>query len=211
MFGKLLVTEHHAASRAAKRLVRGGGDDVRVRQALNYAVNANQVLSAEAGGYGSVLSGPLSPANLYADPGLSPYGYDPEKARALLLQAGYRVRCLARDARKMLVDNRKLVEREVGNLENNGAEVQRSLVVQAMAALQDGHLPNVVYGVATDYCLKDAVLGLVKTVPRVLVVEDAIRAVDPAREQQALEEMKAAGAVMITVDRVADMMEEDGC
>jgi len=40
---------------------------------------------------------------------------------------------LARDARKMLVDNRKLVEREVDTLENNGAEVQRSLVVQAMA------------------------------------------------------------------------------
>jgi two-component system sensor histidine kinase GlrK len=40
---------------------------------------------------------------------------------------------LARDARKMLVDNRKLVEREVGIMENKGAEVQRSLVVQAMA------------------------------------------------------------------------------
>jgi len=40
---------------------------------------------------------------------------------------------LARDARKMLVDNRKLVEREVGTMENKGAEVQRSLVVQAMA------------------------------------------------------------------------------
>jgi peptide/nickel transport system substrate-binding protein len=71
-------------------VTRAPFDDVRVRQALNYAVNANQVLSAEAGGYGVVLSGPLSPANLYADPGLSPYGYDPEKARALLLQAGYR-------------------------------------------------------------------------------------------------------------------------
>jgi len=33
----------------------------------------------------------------------------------------------------MLVDNRKLVEREVGTMENKGAEVQRSLVVQAMA------------------------------------------------------------------------------
>jgi two-component system, NtrC family, sensor histidine kinase GlrK len=40
---------------------------------------------------------------------------------------------LARDARKMLVDNRKLVEREVGTMETKGAEVQRSLVVQAMA------------------------------------------------------------------------------
>jgi len=40
---------------------------------------------------------------------------------------------LARDARKLLMDNRKLVEREVGVLESNGAKVQRSLVVQAMA------------------------------------------------------------------------------
>ncbi len=40
---------------------------------------------------------------------------------------------LARDARKMLVDNRKLVEGEVATLESNGAEVQRGLVVQAMA------------------------------------------------------------------------------
>lgn len=40
---------------------------------------------------------------------------------------------LARDARKMLVDNRKLVEGEVATLESNGADVQRGLVVQAMA------------------------------------------------------------------------------
>jgi len=40
---------------------------------------------------------------------------------------------LADDARNMLADNRKLVEREVDRLEANGAEVQRSLVVQAMA------------------------------------------------------------------------------
>ena len=40
---------------------------------------------------------------------------------------------LARDARKMLVDNRKLVEREVEWLDANGARVQRGLVVQAMA------------------------------------------------------------------------------
>ena len=40
---------------------------------------------------------------------------------------------LARDARKMLVDNRKLVEGEVGRLDANGASVQRGLVIQAMA------------------------------------------------------------------------------
>ncbi len=40
---------------------------------------------------------------------------------------------LTRDARKMLVDNRKLVEREVERLEANGARLQRGLIVQAMA------------------------------------------------------------------------------
>lgn len=40
---------------------------------------------------------------------------------------------LARDARKMLLDNRKLVEREVEWLDANGVRVQRGLVVQAMA------------------------------------------------------------------------------
>jgi two-component system sensor histidine kinase GlrK len=40
---------------------------------------------------------------------------------------------LAHDAGRILADNRKLVAREVARLEANGAEVQRNLVVQAMA------------------------------------------------------------------------------
>lgn len=40
---------------------------------------------------------------------------------------------LARDASRMLVDNRKQVQMEVAQLVGNGAEVQRSLVLQAMA------------------------------------------------------------------------------
>jgi peptide/nickel transport system substrate-binding protein len=64
-------------------------DDVRVRQALNYAVNAEEILKQVEGGYGMVLAGPLSPANLYVDPGLAPYGYDPGKALSLLASAGY--------------------------------------------------------------------------------------------------------------------------
>lgn len=40
---------------------------------------------------------------------------------------------LTRDARKMLVDNRKLVEREVDRLDAKGAGLQRGLIVQAMA------------------------------------------------------------------------------
>jgi len=47
-------------------------DDVRVRQALNYAVDADEILAKVASGYGVTLPGPLSPANLYADPDLNP-------------------------------------------------------------------------------------------------------------------------------------------
>jgi peptide/nickel transport system substrate-binding protein len=64
-------------------------DDVRVRQALNYAVDAQTLLSKVAGGYGILLPGPLAPANLYSDPLLLPYGHDPDKAMALLAEAGY--------------------------------------------------------------------------------------------------------------------------
>ncbi len=64
-------------------------DDVRVRQALNYAIDAQALLTQVAGGFGILLPGPLSPANLFVDPTLAPYGYDPEKARFLLSGAGY--------------------------------------------------------------------------------------------------------------------------
>ncbi|MGB3647731.1 MAG: hypothetical protein WA992_04235, partial [Desulfobulbales bacterium] len=57
------------------------------------------------------------------------FPYDaPETAAAVESFVG-----LARDARKMLIDNRKLVEGEVAQLEANGAQVQRRLVAQAMA------------------------------------------------------------------------------
>ncbi len=63
-------------------------NDVRVRQALNYAIDADALLTQVAAGYGITLPGPLSPANLYADPTLEPYGYHPQKATALLAEAG---------------------------------------------------------------------------------------------------------------------------
>jgi nicotinamidase-related amidase len=69
----------------------------------------------------------------------------------------------------------------------------------------------VVYGVATEYCVKLAVLGLCEILSRVFFVEDAIRPVKPDEGRNAVEEMKAAGAVPITSDRVALMLEEDGC
>lgn len=64
-------------------------NDVRVRKALNYAVDVRTIIDKLYGGRATVLPGPLSPFNNFVDKTLKPYGYDPAKAKALLAEAGY--------------------------------------------------------------------------------------------------------------------------
>lgn len=52
----------------------------------------------------------------------------------------------------------------------------------------------IVFGVATDYCVRLSVLGLLKLGRQVTVVSDAIKGVADATSKQAVIEMKAAGA-----------------
>ncbi|HRP48066.1 MAG TPA: ABC transporter substrate-binding protein [Trueperaceae bacterium] len=64
--------------------------DVRVRQALNYAVNRQAIVQALQRGYGTLISQPIPQANyLGYDASIEPYPYDPAKARELLAEAGY--------------------------------------------------------------------------------------------------------------------------
>src|SRR3990172_639391 len=64
-------------------------DDVRVRQALNYAVDKDLIIEAIYGGKAVALPGSLSPFNNYVNKSLKPYEYSVEKALALLAEAGY--------------------------------------------------------------------------------------------------------------------------
>jgi peptide/nickel transport system substrate-binding protein len=61
--------------------------DRRVRQAINYAIDVDALLEALTGGHGRRIPTLVNPPNV--KPGLEPYPYDPEKARALLAEAGY--------------------------------------------------------------------------------------------------------------------------
>jgi peptide/nickel transport system substrate-binding protein len=64
--------------------------DRRVRQALNYAVNKEAIIRDILKGTAIVAVSPLSPVyGPYAEPGVQRYPYDPEKAKALLKEAGH--------------------------------------------------------------------------------------------------------------------------
>lgn len=63
--------------------------DVRVRQAMNYAIDKELIIEAIYGGRASALPGPLSEFNSFANPDLQPYPYDPEMALALLAEVGW--------------------------------------------------------------------------------------------------------------------------
>src|SRR5262245_38697950 len=64
-------------------------DNVKVRQALNYAVDVNAILKSLYFGHGTRLATVVDKGALGYDPGVQPYPYDPAKARALLAEAGY--------------------------------------------------------------------------------------------------------------------------
>jgi len=64
--------------------------DVRVRQAINFALDREGLLQAVQVGHGSVTTQVFNKASAAYDPELdSYYTYDPAKARALLAEAGY--------------------------------------------------------------------------------------------------------------------------
>jgi peptide/nickel transport system substrate-binding protein len=63
--------------------------DVRVRQAANYAINKEAIVNDVLEGTAEVAAGPTPPAFAWAyNPDLEPYPYDPDRARALLEEAG---------------------------------------------------------------------------------------------------------------------------
>ena len=64
-------------------------DDIRVRQALNYATDREALVRTQLRGFGTPANSPLAPADFAYDPQTRGYPYDLERAKALLAKAGY--------------------------------------------------------------------------------------------------------------------------
>ncbi|CCK78481.1 ABC transporter substrate-binding protein [Desulfobacula toluolica] len=64
--------------------------DVRVRQALNYAVDKNKLIKVQGGGFGVPLASLGKFGEIGKNSTLKPYAYDIKKAGSLLAEAGYK-------------------------------------------------------------------------------------------------------------------------
>ena len=63
--------------------------DKRVRQALAYAIDEQELIDGVLLGYGDVATGPYKPDTWVYNPDVRRYHYNPEKARQLLAEAGW--------------------------------------------------------------------------------------------------------------------------
>ncbi|WNK00928.1 ABC transporter substrate-binding protein [Thalassospiraceae bacterium LMO-JJ14] len=63
--------------------------DIRVRRALNHAVNREAIMKSIIGGSSSVIATACNPVQFGCSTDVTSYSYDPKKAKALLKEAGY--------------------------------------------------------------------------------------------------------------------------
>ena len=64
-------------------------NDKRVRLAINYAIDKQEIIDGVYLGLGINVASPYKPGTRWSNPALSAYPYDPKKARALLKEAGF--------------------------------------------------------------------------------------------------------------------------
>ena len=89
---QVAVQQNPQVKSIALRNLKGGPSplkDERVRRALNYAVDKDAIANVMMLGYVTSVGQPAPAGITGHNPEVKPYPYDPDKARALLRQAGY--------------------------------------------------------------------------------------------------------------------------
>jgi len=83
-FAKKMTTMYGGMNTNEKPL-----DDVRVRKAINHAIDVDKIMKELLLGAATRSTQPLQPGLLGYNPDIKPYTYDPERSKALLREAGY--------------------------------------------------------------------------------------------------------------------------
>jgi peptide/nickel transport system substrate-binding protein len=65
-------------------------DDLNVRRALYHAIDVPAIVREVLQGYGAVATGQFAPSSWAFDPSVKPYPYDPNRAKALFAEAGWK-------------------------------------------------------------------------------------------------------------------------
>jgi ABC-type transport system substrate-binding protein len=119
---------------------RGPLKDVRVRQALNHAVDVRTLLSTVMANRGVPAAGALPPGILGYDSTRAPYDYDPAKARRLLVEAGHGNGFSVRLWRTQRAELARLAQSIQQNLAEVGirAEIVERDASSARAAVRNG-------------------------------------------------------------------------
>ena len=84
---KLILAPSNRAVFIAINTTKKPWDNPKARQALNYAVNKDEIVKSILFGAGSTLDAPIAPS-VFGYCKVGPYAYDPEKAKAMLKEAG---------------------------------------------------------------------------------------------------------------------------
>jgi ABC-type transport system substrate-binding protein len=95
--------------------------DRRVRQALAHAVNVQEIITYVLYGQGTQSNGIFPPQMWFANPAVKPLEYDPDRAKALLAEAGWK----ERDAEGWLVKDGKRFEFTL--ITNQGNETRKDI------------------------------------------------------------------------------------
>jgi peptide/nickel transport system substrate-binding protein len=106
-------------------------NDVRIRKAINLAIDKQEIIDGVYLGLGEPIASPYKPGTRWSNPDLKPYPFDPQQARSLLAEAGYK----DTDGDGIVEKNGKKLSFEV--LTNHGNKEREKTVVIIQRRLKE--------------------------------------------------------------------------
>ncbi len=118
-----------------------------------------------------------------------------QKIEASIFKDNIIIENVEQDITESMLDHEQII------VESQTFDIFESINTDEIVKKLDAH-NYIVFGVATDYCVKAAVLGFLKHDYNVSLVTDATKAITKEGEEKALKEMKDAGAAFTTTEDI---------